>query len=92
MLGGSAPSAKQTHTQQNTTDIMNTTIRLALVSLCTATLLSCAGCMTQEARTSRVERRQDRMDGRFEGRMDRREIRAEREDARYDRWWDATMN
>jgi hypothetical protein len=50
------------------------------------------GCMTQEARTNRVERRQDRMDNRFEGRMERRRVRSEREDARYDRWWDATMN
>ena len=52
--------------------------------------LAFAGCMSQEARTARVERRQDRIDERTAGRQERWNIRAEREDARanaaFDSW------
>jgi hypothetical protein len=69
-----------------------TTLRLATAALALVAASVFNGCMAQNARTSRVERRQDRMDNRFEGRMERREIRAEREDARARRSWDAMMN
>lgn len=69
---------------------MKATILAAILTITAASPLLLTGCMTQEARTSRVERRQDRMDSRFEGRQDRWAVRAEREDARakarFDSW------
>lgn len=55
--------------------------------LCAACL---PACMSQEARTARVDHRQDHIDERTAGRQDRWAMRAEREDARakarFDSW------
>ena len=50
-----------------------------ILLLTTLTLIS--GC-AQEDRTSRVERRQDRMDHRTEGRQERWQVRGDRQDER----------
>jgi hypothetical protein len=69
---------------------MKQTIHLLLLTTITASPLLLAGCMSQEDRTARVERRQDRIDARTEGRQERWKIRADREDARaqaaFDSW------
>jgi hypothetical protein len=69
---------------------MKPTIRLLVCIALAASSLLLSACMTQEARTERVERRQDRIDARTSGRQDRWEVRAEREDARakarFDSW------
>jgi hypothetical protein len=66
---------------------MKTTLPLLL--LIATTLLPLTGCMTQNARTDRVERRQDRIDTRTSGRQERWKVRAEREDARADAFFDS---
>jgi outer membrane murein-binding lipoprotein Lpp len=70
---------------------MNMKIALYLMVLAAAAASSIffAGCMTQEARTERVGRRQDRIDTRTAGRQERWEIRGEREDARAARRFDS---
>lgn len=55
---------------------------LALVASAFAWLLV-AGC-AQDARTARVERRQDRIDARTSARQERWQIRSDRADARAD--------
>jgi outer membrane murein-binding lipoprotein Lpp len=69
---------------------MKTTIHFLLLTTITSSPLLLAGCMSQEDRTARVERRQDRIDARTEGRQERWKIRADREDARaqaaFDSW------
>jgi hypothetical protein len=68
---------------------LKTTIQLLTLILVTSTSLMVCGCMTQEARTGRVERRQDRMDSRTSGRQERWQTRAEHEDARSKAMFDA---
>ena len=67
---------------------MKPTLLLAICALAYSSFFFC-GCMTQEARTNRVVRRQDRMDNRTAARQERWEIRAEREDARAARRFDS---
>jgi hypothetical protein len=63
---------------------MNTKSAFHLIALSAvaATSLSFFGCMSQEARTSRVEDRQERIDSRTSARQERWRIRGEHEDAR----------
>ena len=68
---------------------MKTTFHIILFAVVSTSYLLC-GCMSQQARTARVERRQDRIDTRTAGRQERQQIRAERQDARsqaaFDSW------
>jgi hypothetical protein len=56
----------------------------------TIALLPLQGCVSQQARTERVERRQAGIDERAAGRQERWKIRADRQDARaraqFDSW------
>jgi hypothetical protein len=68
---------------------MKTVLRMMVLAATTSLPIFFAGCMTQEARTERVGRRQDRIDTRTSARQERWEIRGEREDARAARRFDS---
>ena len=68
---------------------MNTALKYSIVAILFTQTVLLAGCMTQNARSNRVERRQDRMDDRAAGRQERMRIRAEHEDARSNAFFDA---
>jgi hypothetical protein len=61
---------------------MTTSLTLSLSFALAVLSLLLGGCMSQQARTARVERRQGRMDSRSAARQERWHIRGEREDAR----------
>jgi hypothetical protein len=68
---------------------MKTALHLIALAVTAASSLLFSGCMTQEARTERVVRRQDRIDARTSARQERWQIRGEREDARAARRFDS---
>jgi hypothetical protein len=61
---------------------MTTPFTLSLTLALAVLALLLGGCMSQQARTARVERRQGRIDSRTAARQERWRIRAEHEDAR----------
>lgn len=65
------------------------TLRIILIGTFMTYLLLLSGCMTQQARTSRVNRRQDNIDERTRGRQERWKERGEREDARSNAFFEA---
>jgi hypothetical protein len=72
---------------------MKSLIRSVALAALTLVSIALSGCSTSEvgdARTSGVERRQDRMDARTAARQERWKVRGEREDARaaarFDSW------